>query len=342
MKLDRKELLEALNNVMPGVAKQEVLEQSDSFVFKDNKIFTYNGDICVTCPYPLKEDSSFAIKSKAFFALLNKTKKAEIELLINENSIEIVLLKGSATIPLDNEITLPYDELAIDKIQKSMWVDVPENFIDGLLITHKNCSTDKDRPSLTCVHLCSDYMESANNDTATRFNIEFNILNLDVCIPAVFAKELCKYSPQQMYVRENWVYFKMENNTIFACRRYNTEYPNIDFLFPDTEEMQGFTLPEKLNELLEKSLIFADDSLGTPFVTINIKNKNLQVIGEGNSGRYKEKLHIKTNQVLSFKIDPILLNKALFISEKIKYNDNFIVMENSIFRHTVALVVKED
>ncbi|GAG03362.1 unnamed protein product, partial [marine sediment metagenome] len=46
----RKDLLEALDKVQPGVDMQEVIEQSSSIVFDDDHLYSYNDEISISAP----------------------------------------------------------------------------------------------------------------------------------------------------------------------------------------------------------------------------------------------------------------------------------------------------
>ena len=47
MKINRKDLIKVLKKVQPGLASQEIIEQSGAFVFTDGRVFTYNDEIAV-------------------------------------------------------------------------------------------------------------------------------------------------------------------------------------------------------------------------------------------------------------------------------------------------------
>src|SRR5687768_12406403 len=54
MRVDRENLLRALESVTAGLAHREIIEQSGSFVFKDGNVITFNDEIACTATSPLK------------------------------------------------------------------------------------------------------------------------------------------------------------------------------------------------------------------------------------------------------------------------------------------------
>ena len=48
MKINKKELQEALERVKPGLASRELIEQSTSFAFMRDRVVTYNDEISIS------------------------------------------------------------------------------------------------------------------------------------------------------------------------------------------------------------------------------------------------------------------------------------------------------
>ena len=90
MKINKSELLKALNIVKPGLASKDMLEQTTSFAFLNGRVITYNDELSLSCP--LKEiEFEGAIQAAELYAFVSKIKKEEIDLEKKEN--EIILLK---------------------------------------------------------------------------------------------------------------------------------------------------------------------------------------------------------------------------------------------------------
>jgi len=137
MKVNRIEFLTALKQVMPGIESDSVLlEGSDSFIFHDGYIHTYNDNISVSIPFPILDKNnvnvSGAIKAKDFYNLLNRYSGDSIHMIPKKDKW---ILKSENAVA---ELTLLENTL-IDKVKglfddKNKYVNIPEKFIEGISI----------------------------------------------------------------------------------------------------------------------------------------------------------------------------------------------------------------
>ena len=93
MKINKETLKQALEIVKPGLANKEIMEQSTSFAFIDDKVVTYNDEICISHPVP-DIGIKGVIKAEEMYNFLGKVKTEEITVTQEEN--EIVLKSGRA------------------------------------------------------------------------------------------------------------------------------------------------------------------------------------------------------------------------------------------------------
>ncbi len=74
----RKDLLKALDEVKPGVATKEMVEQTTSFAFIGDRVATYNNEIGISAVVPgINTVMSGAIRAEEMYKLMNKIKKEE-------------------------------------------------------------------------------------------------------------------------------------------------------------------------------------------------------------------------------------------------------------------------
>ena len=78
LKINREELLQQLESVVPGLSVKEIIEQSKCFVFKDKKVMTYNDEVACTQDSCL--DIEGAVEAMPLISLLRKLKEEEIDL----------------------------------------------------------------------------------------------------------------------------------------------------------------------------------------------------------------------------------------------------------------------
>lgn len=301
MKLNRKELLEALTLTSVGLAKQEIIEQSASFIFTKGRVFTYNDEVAVS--HPVEVDFEGAIPSKEFLALIKKLKTEEVELEISDGEL---LLKGSrakAGIRLEAEIKLPIDEIG----SPDGWVELPDNFCEAAKFCLFSASTDTSNQVLTCIHLTDSYVESTDNYRATRYFLtESDAFEESMLVPTFAIKEIIKFNPTEYTTTEGWIHFKNNKDVMFSCRMFDETFPEIGgHLEVEGEEI---IFPSTLNEILDRASVMSD---GERVTVIAAKNK-LTIKTQGDSGWFEEVARIDYDgEEIEFEIQPEYLAQIM-------------------------------
>src|SRR6056297_2653647 len=223
MKINKQELIKALEIVRAGLANKEMIEQSTSFAFMDGKVVTYNDEISISHPVPDLELTG-AVKANELYQLLNKTEKEEIQFDSTESEIRIRAGRAKAGITLQEEVNLPLDELG----SQGKWRKVPPQLIQALKFTLFSCSNDMSKPVLTCIHVNKNgsLAESSDNYRLTRHNLGGKLPVKSFLIPASSVKKLIKYPISHIAEGQGWVHFKTEDGTIFSCRTFEDNYPD--------------------------------------------------------------------------------------------------------------------
>ena len=109
MKVNREQLLNQLEAVLPGLSTRELIEQSSCFVFKDGKVLTFNDEIA--CVQTCKIGIEGAVPAMPIVNLLRKMVEEEITILpVNDGKgLRIKGKRKQATIPMEAEIQLPIE-----------------------------------------------------------------------------------------------------------------------------------------------------------------------------------------------------------------------------------------
>lgn len=85
MKINRTELITALEAMQPGIAKKEVVEQSASFAFQNGRVYAYNDQIAVSHPCP--KGLAGAVRAQEFHTLLKRLTDDEIDVEVSANEL---------------------------------------------------------------------------------------------------------------------------------------------------------------------------------------------------------------------------------------------------------------
>ena len=88
MKINKSDLVSALEKVKSGLSSKEAILQSTSFAFLGGNVVTYNDEISLSHPVEGLEITG-AVQATELYQLLKKLKQEEISLEVSENEILI-------------------------------------------------------------------------------------------------------------------------------------------------------------------------------------------------------------------------------------------------------------
>lgn len=314
------DLLHVLQNVLPGLAKKEIVEQSTCFLFQSGKVTAFNDEIYATHPLPAEiSDLEGAIQGEKLYSLLSKVSSKDIEITSKKNEIR---LKGKGfssgikrqSVERKPEVPIP------DKSQKAK---------EGLRQAIKTClfSAGKDptRPLLTCIHVAPDKVESSDLYRYTRFIIDTG-LKKSVLVPAIYAKHLVSYGEiKTIAASKGWLHFTFtENDTLFSCRTYGEEYPQTDHLV--SKQGDKITLPKTITTAVERASIFLDQNY--------VSEQNIQLTTSRNRITVRgEDIHgwAETTSKIDFEGEDfsVAINAGMF-SEIIKHTRTALVTDRTL------------
>jgi len=338
MKIERERLMQALEIVKPGLSTKEMIEQSTSFAFMGGRIVTYNDEISISHPIP-EMDITGAVKADELYQLLNKIKAKEVSIAIVENELRIKAVKARAGITLQSEIQLPLEELG----DIGKWKKCPALLRQAMQFTMFSCSTDNSKPKLTCVHVMKEgRVESCNNFRLTQFMLGEKVPIDDFLIPVNSVKALVGYNFTYMAQGQGWVHFKTDEDTIFSCRVFDEEYPDVSPLFDVPGE--PFKLPATLLELLDKAAVFSKrEHFLDEVVEITITaDGKLKIRSQDDIGWFEEETAMGegTWKDLTITINPTFLKDVLTQDAPCIVTDTRMKFTGENWEHVVALVKK--
>lgn len=328
MKINKNELKTALEIVKPGLANKEIIEQSASFAFVKGRVVTFNNEISVS--HPIEGlDIEGAIQAEELYKFLGKIKTEEIDIFIKEEEIILKSGRSTAGFTLMSKVLLPLDE---ELSEKGKWKPIPENLVKALDFSSMSCSTDMSNPKLTCVHVNNEegYVESCDNYRITRYIVK-DIPVHTFLIPATSVKTITKLKPIKIAEGKGWIHFKTEQNTIISCRILKETFVNTSQFFKSLKKGIKITLPETLEEVIEKAIIFVKGKQnGDEVIDINISNKKLTVESKSEKGWFKETLPITYDgEDISFPITPYLLQDILSETKDCILLDNLLFFKGT-------------
>lgn len=306
MKIIKSEILKALEIVKPGLGSKEIVEQSTSFVFMDNRVITHNDDISISHPVPNLKLRG-AIKADEVYKLLGKMKKEEMDLELIDNELILKSGKAKAGFTLQTDIVLPLGDIE----KSSNWLDLPDHFNDLLFRCAGICSKDMSKPKLTTVLVHEDgYMVGSDGFRIIRAKLPLEDIPTFL-LPATSAFEVVKLNPIKISVETSWVHFENANNTVISCRLFNEDaYPPVAALFKVTGTKVIF--PESIVQILDRAAIMGkQENFIDEIVEITLEENRMKIYSKSTAGWFEESAKIR------YAAEPIMFNITPFVFKSI-------------------------
>lgn len=333
MKINKQELIKALEVVKPGLANNEMIEQATSFAFMGGRVVTYNDEISIS--HPVKDlDLEGAVKADKLYKFLSKLKTDEIEGEVTDSEIKLTTKKSKVGLGLQVEIKMPLEE--IGKIGK--WKDLPEDFNTAIGFCIFSCSRDMSKPVLTCIHVKTDQAESSDNfrGTIKKFKGE---LPFSFLLPASTARELIRYPIKQIGRGKGWVHFRTASDTIFSCRIFEDNFPEMSHLF----DIKGkeIKLPKGLDETLDEAGVFsAKDHFLDDVVKVTMEDKKMLIHASDGNDWFDSEARVRYDgPAVSFTIHTNFLKEICKVSSHCVFSENMMKFWGEDWEHVLSLSV---
>ena len=320
MKVNRKELIKALNYVSAGISSKEIIEQTTSFIFQDGFVFTFN-DV-ITASFPIDIGFDGAVPAKQFLALINKFKTEEIDIDFNGGELRVKGSKAKAGFRVESKIKVPIGDIELPEDDE--WTDLPKDFIKAVSACFSSVSRDQTKYTLMCINFNGELAEATDNLRATQFTMESAPFSNPTMIPSSSLKEIIKTKPTSCSICGGWIHFMNNDELIISCRYFEGEFPDISQII--TEKGAELELPKELPAILNKAETISEGGR----VTITLDSKKMHISSEGSVGWFSEEVPCSYNdKPVSFEISPEYLiqimkdeAKAVFTGTTIEFFDD--------------------
>lgn len=334
MKINKSDLLTALETVKPGLASKETtIEQSTSFAFMSDKVVTYNDEISISHPVQGLEITG-AVNANELYTLLSKLKKEEIEIEVNESELLLHCGRAKAGLTFQSEIKLPLDDMG----SVGKWKKIPEDLLHAMSFAMGSTVKDSTQPVLMCVHVNKEgFVEASDSFRISKIMIESLPINTFL-IPSTSVGKIIKLNPIKIAEGDGWVHFKTEEETVISCRTF------ADDTFPDTTpflKVKGkqITLPERTKDILDRATVFCKgDGLNGESVEITLQENVFHVKSQSESGWFEEECKMKyAGEPIEFSISPSMLKDILVETLTCSISENSLKFEGDNWIYVTAL-----
>ena len=334
MKIERLVLKKALEHVKPGLVNDNIIDQTDSFIFKNNFVYTYNEDCFFR--HPIELDFEGSIKAEEFYKYISTIKQEKIEIEIKDNQFLVKTRKSKASFLLQHDIQLPIN--TIQEVRE--WCDVGAEFADQLKLATDCCSHDLSNGLLNCVHLTPKYIEAGDIYQFVKQSTELE-LKENILLPVDSVKEIIKIKPTAFSIVDSYIYFT-DGDLICGCKRVEENYPNTDKAYKCDESIEGI-LPDNIDELIEKAEIFAKrDTSMDEDVNVCFENSFFWIRATSQNGsKFEEKTRLVDDieKDISFSISVSLLRNLSKKTNHFSIGSNRVLFETESMTYVAIITI---
>ena len=351
----RKEVMNTLQTVMPGVAKEPTyIEQGASFVFDGGRVHTFNDRVSVSAPLVgITKGRQGAVSAKALYNLLKKMKEEEIT--VDFTKAEMMIQSGDVKLGIsyETEIKRSYSPEA----EVKQWVSLPDDFLDALVFCAP-FAQEEENTLLSCVRvLCS---EKGSRCEATDRYIggcrSFSASDLDgeetFLMPVTAVKMLRDYAVSEVGFTPGWVHFRGVNELVFSSVLVAgpADYPDLMKLISDTRDTKGYEVvfPDALKDSLPllDEVAKANIALMEQNVVFRYDKKGIKVSAKGELGWMTQTVPVTDNMMpegsgFTVRVDFLREILTLGVVGKVLADNKLVLFETDTWSCIVSLVVSD-
>lgn len=329
MKLQRQELCGVLNSLKPGLASNEMIEQSTHFIFDHSRIYTFNDQIMINQKFDIGVKGT--INGQTFLKVLQKIPDKTINMSTSDDAL---IIKGK-----NKEIGLKLMPTSIDvpfDVEGIEWFKLPKNFVEGLKFCAFSATKDITKGPLVCIQLKDDKLTSCDNYRLTVYQLDKKF-TFSFLIPRTAAEHLIDYAPTLFSSTNEWLHFRNENNTTFSCRTTGEVYPDVQHLLDFKGNWIKF--PADFKDAIERAGLLSTAEFDYERrIDIIIGDGKIECKGEGRDGWFKETADLQyKGDDISFTVHPTFLSEILSRVSKVKLGEDKLLFRSKSFQHVIAL-----
>ncbi|MFP4018665.1 MAG: hypothetical protein ACLFUH_05400 [Bacteroidales bacterium] len=317
------ELIHALSVVKPGLGDKEVIDQTTAFIFADDRVVAYNDEIFISHPIT-STGIEGAVKAEELYEFLNKVKKDEIEMSVEEDQLFLKAGRSKVWMKLQTEVSIP------DPINEQ-WIDLPKGFMNILKFVSIACSKNAATPALTCIHLREDGVaEATDRYRICQQEIDFE---QELLLPIDIIQTVAQIEPTMISIKDDWIYFTNEEDTIITCRKFTAEFPDIDEIIEKVSEKEFVEIkfPKTFNEIIERAIIFSKkDYVYDEHLEVHLEKNLITIKSESDYAKFEESTKaIYKGEETKFHIIPKIFQDVVQNADAIYLNDRMIKFEGT-------------
>lgn len=280
MKVSRESALRSLSVISAGISPAGDVDQSNCFVFREGKAFTYNEHVACEIDSPFGDTIEGAVHAPTVLGVLSKYPDEEIDVVQTDAEVVIKTSRKRTSIRCDSEIVMPLDLVELPK----KWRKLDPSFSEAVTAVKDCAATDGEKFYITCIHMTPDHVEACDNYQMARYTIAMP-LRESILVKQSSIVPMLSYGMNRMGETKTWVHFKNDLGLIYSVRRHLEDYLQLDAFFEGSGD--DIPIPAGIDEAVTRAELFtAKNDVNT--VMIELGAGKLKIVGTGVHGKHQE------------------------------------------------------
>ncbi len=332
--MTRKELLGAVEAVMPGVDSAEDMGMN-FLIFDNGWVRSYKNSVSISYPLP-DANIQCSIKAEEFCKVLDRMEGETIRFFLD--GTKLVVKDARTTLKMNIQSQEQHDQL-INRIKtlntgQLTWNPLPEDFIDALGVCVISAATEQSAGAFSGICINKNQMVSTDRYRITAYNLPSSLESPPFSLPREVCISLCKMNRKfPFYSLESpWFHLKDDGNAVASARILAESYPvdsvieHYTTIKPKDEE-PSFSFPPDIGKSIERVEILAgtgDKSFDfMTQITLERKENFLVISGEKEFGDITDKTpwSVDIGQMpegIILKVNPKFMKKILELTKTFK------------------------
>lgn len=331
MKIKRIEFLDVLNKIIYATNKTEILEQSNCFIFNKKEITAFNGEIYAKIQF--ESPWEFAVVANDLIQVISKFPDEEINMEIKENQLIVKGKKKRAGLTIQNEISLPIEDLP----QPTKMKKIPKNLMSNLKIAAEICQLNNENYKVSHVYVTKNQIVATDRYRFIRIKMKTGIERLLIPASAIISidetiNEICE--------NKGWLFLNCKKSKIlYAVCCSSDEYVEDELITDvlDIKDSSPVQFPKEMANVIDRAMVMAKDD-HQRLAKISLSKTSVIIRTQKDTGWYEEKQPVRfKGEDMKILISLPLFKGLLSRTSKAKVTEEKIKMEKDGLEFVTAL-----
>jgi len=309
--ISRRDFLQRLLMVKPGISARESLQQSSCVIFRKGRLYTMNQEVSCSIPSALDTGVEGALRADKLMDLLQSLDDDEMEVGQVGKTLLLSGKNKEAKLVMEMEIVLPLEGVELPKVYQPLSPD----FAEAVKLV-KVCTKKKSDFALETLHMTPKFLEASDNSRIIRYSVP-TFTTGEVLARADSLSSMTQLGMLEAAETENWLHFRNSLKLRVSVRKFAVQkYPDLSQFLKLRGERVVF--PPAMQVAVARAGIMAEES-----VRVSLSNEGLTVLGQAAGGTYRETISYDkyVGPAITFSLPSKMLLEALEKSSTCEVTD---------------------